>query len=161
MTGMAQRSRARRRDAAWNPPSKGGDVTVLFAALVAIPLLLPLVSGLGTVLYALPVIVMGVAAPRCLAAGRRSSNAMLWRVYALAAVLGAITATLATAAVVDHRLTTIAFYFGSAASVCFLLGLLPLARRNLLSATERLVDALLFDAVVVALGVWFVAVPGF
>src|SRR4051812_11087700 len=161
MTGMAQRSRARRRDAAWNPPSKGGDVTALFAALVAVPLLLPLVSKFGTVLYALPVIVMGVAAPRCIAAARRSSNPILWRVYAVAATLGAITASLAAAAVIDDRLTTVAFYFGSGASACFLLGLLPLARRNLLSASERLVDALLFDAVVVALGVWFIAVPGF
>ena len=29
---MGGTSRARRRDAAWNPPSKGGDVTALFAA---------------------------------------------------------------------------------------------------------------------------------
>src|SRR3954469_21968110 len=125
MTDMAQRSRARRRDAAWNPPSKGGDVTALFAALVAVPLLLPLVSEFGTVPYALPVIVMGVAAPRCIAAARRSSNPILWRVYAVAATLGAITAALAAAAVIDDRLTTVAFYFGSGASAGLLLRLPP------------------------------------
>jgi diguanylate cyclase (GGDEF)-like protein/putative nucleotidyltransferase with HDIG domain len=158
---MGGRTRPRRRDAAWNPPSTGGDVTALFAMLVAVPLLLPLLSGLANFLFLLPVVVMAVAAPRCIVAARSSSHPLLWRVYAVAAVLGAITAALATASVFDGRLTTIAFYFGSGASACFLAGLLPLVRRELLTATERLVDALLFDAVVVALGVWFVAVPGF
>jgi diguanylate cyclase (GGDEF)-like protein/putative nucleotidyltransferase with HDIG domain len=150
-----------RRDAAWNPPSKGGDVTVLFAVLAAVPLLLPLLSGLSGALFALPVLVMAVAAPRCLAAARRGAHPLLWRVYALAAVLGAATAALATASLLDERLTKPAFYLGFSASACFLLGLLPLVGRDLLSATERIVDALLFDAVIVALGVWFVALPGF
>ncbi|MEA2439023.1 MAG: hypothetical protein QOH76_447 [Thermoleophilaceae bacterium] len=151
-----------RRDAAWNPPSKGGDVTVLFAVLVSVPLLLPLLSGFGFVLFALPVIVMAFAAPRCVAAARRSAHPALWRTYALAAVLGGLASALATAAVLDGRLTTAAFYLGSGASLCFLLGLLPLLRRNLLEARlDRLVDALIFDAVVVPLAVWFVAVPGF
>jgi diguanylate cyclase (GGDEF)-like protein/putative nucleotidyltransferase with HDIG domain len=158
---MVGKVRPRRRDAAWNPPSSSGDVTALFAMLVAVPLLLPLLSGLAVLLFALPVIVMAVAAPRCLAAARRSPHPLLWRVYALAAVFGAITAALATASVLDSRLATVAFYFGAGASACFLAGLLPLVRRDLLTATERLVDAMLFDAVVVALGVWFVAVPGF
>jgi diguanylate cyclase (GGDEF)-like protein/putative nucleotidyltransferase with HDIG domain len=136
-------------------------VTALFAMLVAVPLLLPLLSGLADVLFLIPVAVMAVAAPRCIAAARRSSHPLLWRVYALAAVLGAITGALAAASVLDSRLTTVAFYVGSGASLCFLLGLLPFVRRELLTGTERLVDALLFDAVVVALGVWFVAVPGF
>ncbi|MEA2468771.1 MAG: hypothetical protein QOJ57_2897, partial [Thermoleophilaceae bacterium] len=158
---MVGKARPRRRDAAWNPPSSGGDVTALFAMLVAVPLLLPLLSGFAVLLFALPVIVMSVAAPRCLAAARRSPHPLLWRVYALAAVFGAITAALATASVLDSRLATVAFYFGAGASACFFAGLLPLVRRDLLTATERLVDALLFDAVVVALGVWFVALPGF
>jgi diguanylate cyclase (GGDEF)-like protein/putative nucleotidyltransferase with HDIG domain len=158
---MGRSTRPRRRDAAWNPPSKGGDVTALFAALVAVPLLLPLLSGAGVLLFVLPVVAMSVAAPRCLAVARQATHPLLWRVYALAAVLGAITAALATASLLDERFTTVAFYFGFGASVCFLAGLLPLVRRNLLTAGERLVDALLFDAVVVALGVWFVARPGF
>jgi diguanylate cyclase (GGDEF)-like protein/putative nucleotidyltransferase with HDIG domain len=150
-----------RRDAAWNPPSKGGDVTVLFAVLASVPLLLPLLSGFSGALFALPVLVMAVAAPRCLAAAQRGAHPLLWRVYALAAVLGAATAALATASLLDESLAKPAFYLGFSASACFLLGLLPLVGRDLLSATERMVDALLFDAVVVALGVWFVAIPGF
>jgi diguanylate cyclase (GGDEF)-like protein/putative nucleotidyltransferase with HDIG domain len=158
---MGVRGRTRRRDAAWNPPSTGGDATALFAVLVAVPLLLPLLSGLAVALFALPVVVMAVAAPRCIAAARRSNHPLLWRVFALAAVLGGISSLLATASLFDHRLATAAFYFGSITSVCFLAGLLPLVRRDIFGATERVVDALLFDAVVVALGVWFVAIPGF
>src|SRR2546423_1235338 len=86
-----------RRDAAWNPPSKGGDVTALFAVLVSVPLLLPLLPGFGYVLFALPVLVMAIAAPRCLAAARRSAHPLLWRTYALAAVPGGAAAAGATA----------------------------------------------------------------
>src|SRR3954471_3649149 len=99
-----------RRDAAWNPPSKGGDVTALFAMLVSVPLLLPLLSGFGFLLFALPVLVMALAAPRCLAAARRSRHPVLWRVYALAAVLGGLASAVATASPLDAHLTTIAFY---------------------------------------------------
>jgi diguanylate cyclase (GGDEF)-like protein/putative nucleotidyltransferase with HDIG domain len=136
-------------------------VTALFAVLVSVPLLLPLLSGLGFLLFVLPVLVMGVAAPRCLAAARRSPHPVLWRVYALAAVLGGAASAVATASPLDASLTKAAFYLGSGASICFLLGLLPLLRRNLLEARpDRLVDALIFDAVVVALGLWFIALPG-
>jgi diguanylate cyclase (GGDEF)-like protein/putative nucleotidyltransferase with HDIG domain len=159
---MGARARTRRRDAAWNPPAKGGDVTALFAMLVAVPLLLPLVSGFGFVLFALPALVMAVAAPRCLAAAKRAAHPLLWRTYALASVLGGGASVVATASLLDRSLTTVGFYLGSGASICFLLGLVPLLRRNLLQARlERLIDALIFDAVVVSLGVWFVALPCF
>jgi diguanylate cyclase (GGDEF)-like protein/putative nucleotidyltransferase with HDIG domain len=152
----------RRRDAAWNPPSTGSDVTALFAMLVAVPLLLPLLSGLSFVLFALPALAMAAAAPRCLAAARRSAHPLLWRVYALAAVLGGAASLVATASLLEQDLSTVAFYLGSGASLCFLVGLLPLLRRNLLQARlDRLVDALIFGAVVVSLGIWFVALPGF
>jgi diguanylate cyclase (GGDEF)-like protein/putative nucleotidyltransferase with HDIG domain len=59
-------------------------------------------------------------------------------------------------------LATPAFYLGFGTSICFLVGMLPMVRLNLRHASlERIADALLFDAVVVALGVWFVALPGF
>jgi diguanylate cyclase (GGDEF)-like protein/putative nucleotidyltransferase with HDIG domain len=151
-----------RRDAAWNPPSKSGDVTALFAVLVTVPMLLPLMPGFGYVLFVLPVLVMAIAAPRCLAAARRSAHPLLWRTYALAAVLGAGASAVATASLLDSRLTTVAFYLGSGASICFLAGLAPLLRRDLFEARpDRLVDALIFAAVVVPLGLWFVAMPGF
>jgi diguanylate cyclase (GGDEF)-like protein/putative nucleotidyltransferase with HDIG domain len=160
---MGGRGRTRtRRDAAWNPPQKGGDVTALFAILVAVPLLLPLLRNVGFVLFAMPALVMAVALSRCLAAARKAAHPLMWRVYALAAVLGAAASALATASLLDRALATPAFYLGSGASVSFLLGLAPLLRRNLLQARlDRLVDALIFAAVVASLGVWFVAIPGF
>src|SRR5436305_14024503 len=123
---MGGRARTRRRDAAWNPPSKGGDVTALFAMLVAVPLLLPLLSGFSFVLFALPALVMAVATPRCLSAARRAERPLLWRTYALAAVLGGCASAVATASLIDGSLATVAFYLGSGASICFLAGLLPL-----------------------------------
>src|SRR5436190_1266697 len=92
-----------RRDAAWNPPSKAGDVTAMFAVLVSVPLLLPLLPGFGYVLFALPVLVMAIAAPRCLAAARRSPHPLLWRTYALAAVLGAGASAVAATGRANRR----------------------------------------------------------
>src|SRR3954470_6604823 len=158
---MGRRGRAR-KDAAWNPPSKGGDVTALFSVLVSVPMLLPLLPGFGYVLFVLPVLAMAIAAPRCLAAARRSTHPLLWRTYALAALLGAGTSAVAAASLLDSRLTTVAFYLGSAVSICFVAGLAPLLRRDLFEARpDRLVDALIFATVVVPLGLWFVALPGF
>jgi diguanylate cyclase (GGDEF)-like protein/putative nucleotidyltransferase with HDIG domain len=159
---MGGRARPR-RDAAWNPPAKGGDVTALFAMLVAVPLLLPLLSGFGPVLFAVPALVMALNVPRCLAkAARPDSNSLVWRTYALAAVLGFLCSAVAAASLFDDGLTKPAFYLGFGASACFLAGLLPLIPSTLKSGhTERLVDALIFDSVVGALSVWFVAIPGY
>jgi diguanylate cyclase (GGDEF)-like protein/putative nucleotidyltransferase with HDIG domain len=134
----------------------------MFAVLVAVPLLLPLLSGLAFLLFALPLVVMAVALPRCLAAARRSTMPLLWRTFALAAALGGAASGLAAAAVISPELETAAFYVGFGTSICFLAAVVPLVRRNLRGVSkQRLADALLFDTVVVALGVWFVAVPGF
>ena len=134
----------------------------MFALLVAVPLLLPLLSGFAFLLFALPLVVMAVALPRCLAAARRSTIPGLWLTYAVAAALGGAASAVATASAFAPGLTTVAFYLGFGVSICFLGGMLPLVRRNLNTASrQRLADALLFDTVVLALGVWFVAVPGF
>src|SRR5215212_1439290 len=107
-----------RRDAAWNPPSKGGDVTALFAMLVAVPLLLPLLDGLGPLLFAVPALALAAATPRCLAAAARSQSPLMWRIYAAGAAFGAAASALAAASLVDDGLTTAALYLGSGASVC-------------------------------------------
>src|SRR4051794_3311697 len=114
-----------RRDAAWNPPRTGGDATAMFALLVAIPLLLPLLSGLAFLLFALPLLVMAVAVPRCLAAARRSATPALWRIYALAAALGGAASGVATAAAFIPDAATVAFYLGFGTSICFLAGMVP------------------------------------
>src|SRR2546423_13901141 len=111
-----------RRDAAWNPPSKSGDVTALFAVLVSVPLLLPLLPEFGYVLFALPVLVMVVAAPRCLAAARRSPHPLLWRTYALAAAPSAGASSAASPSPLDRRLGPVPVLLGhvsaSRLSVC-------------------------------------------
>ena len=159
---MGGRARPRRA-AAWNPPAKGGDVSALFAILVAFPLLLPLLSGFGAVLFILPALVMALNVPRCLStAARRPGNRLVWRTYALAAVLGFLCSAVAAASLFDDRLATPAFYLGFGASACFLAGLLPLIPKTLKNGrTERLVDALIFNSVVGALSVWLVAIPGY
>src|SRR4051812_27895307 len=159
---MGGTSRARRRDAAWNPPSKGGDVTALFAVLVAVPLLLPLLSGLVPLLFVVPALALAAATPRCLSAAARSPRPWMWRTYAAGAASGSAASAVAAASLLDESFTTVAFYLGSGASICLLAGLAPLVRRNLLrSRLERVLDALIFDAVVVSLGVWFIGLPGF
>src|SRR3954469_5945412 len=159
---MGGTSRARRRDAAWNPPSKGGDVTALFAVVVAVPLLLPLLSGLVPLLLVVPALALAAATPRCLSAAARSPRPWMWRIYAAGAASGSAASAVAAASLLDESFTTVAFYLGSGASICLLAGLAPLVRRSLLrSRLERVVDALIFDALVVSLGVWFIGLPGF
>src|SRR3954447_24297780 len=105
---MGGTSRTRRRDAAWNPPSKGGDVTALFAMLVAVPLLMPLLSCLGPLLFAVPALALAAAVPRCLAASARSSSPGMWRVFALGAASASAASAVAAASLLDERLTTVA-----------------------------------------------------
>src|SRR4051812_26016238 len=141
---MGGKARAPRRDAAWNPPSKGGDVTALFAMLVAVPLLMPLLSGLGPLLFAVPALALAAAVPRCLAAAARSPHPGMWRAYAVGAASASAASAVAAASLLDDSLATVAFYLGSGASICLLVGLVPLLRRSLLrSRLERVVDALI------------------
>src|SRR4051812_32776148 len=119
---MGRRARPR-RDAAWNPPATGGDVTALFAMLVAVPLLLPLLSGFGAALFAVPALVMALNVPRCLStAARRPGDRLVWRTYALAALLGCLCSAVAAASLFDGSLAKPAFYLGFGASSCFLAG---------------------------------------
>jgi diguanylate cyclase (GGDEF)-like protein/putative nucleotidyltransferase with HDIG domain len=136
-------------------------VTALFAVLVAVPLVLPIFTRFAAIAFVLPLLAMGVAFPRCVAAARRSESPLLWRTYALAALLGAVTAALGALSAFASGFARPAFYLGLCVSVCFVVGLVPVVWRRVREAQmERIVDALLFDAVVVALGVWFVVAPG-
>src|SRR5919107_5311465 len=142
---MRRRSTRGRRDAAWNPPAKGGDVTALFAVLIAVPLVLPVITQFTVILFVLPMVAMGVALPRCLAAARRSEVPGFWRVYALAALLGAATSAVAALSAFAPGLAKPAFYLGLSVSVCFAVGLLPVVWQRIRNASmERLADALLF-----------------
>src|SRR5436305_1229922 len=158
---MARRTRPR-RDAAWNPPAKGGDVTGLFAMLVSVPLLLPLLSHYSFLAFVLPFASCTLATPRCLAAARGRPSPSAWAAFAAGTALAAVASALAATSQAYDALTKPAFYVGAAASCCLLAGAAIGARRVLprLSAA-RAVDALLLDAVVVAMAAWFVAKPAF
>src|SRR5438552_513765 len=162
ITAGMGRQRRPRRDAAWNPPSGGGDATPLFAVLAAASLLVPLASRFGFVLFAIPLVTCALAVPRCLAAARERDPAAAWRSLAGAAALAAVASGLAAGSAAAPVLVTPAFYVGAGASALLLGGVARIARRSIAGAsTERIVDALLLDSVVVALAVWFVAIPGF
>src|SRR5947209_13802726 len=158
---MARRTRPR-RDAAWNPPARGGDVTGLFAVLVSVPLVLPLLSHYSFLAFVLPFASCTLATPRCLAAARGRPFPSAWGAFAAATALAAVASALAASSEAYDGLTKPAFYVGAAASCCLLAGTAIGARRVLprLSAA-RAVDALLLDAVVIAMAAWFVAKPAF
>ena len=157
------RRQRRRRDAAWNPPPSGGDVTGLFAALAAGPLLVPVVVRHSYVLFVLPLVALVAAAPRCWSAARkRPRDVIAWRLLAIGCSFCAVACALAAATSVDTALGTPAFYLGSSGSLGLLTSAALFLRRWAAGAElARLIDALLFDAVVLAAGIYFVAIPGF
>src|SRR5947209_4066336 len=153
----------RRNDAAWNPPSSGTDVTAMFGALVAIPLFVPFLSRHRYIAFAVPCAVLLAAARRCWgAAASRPLDRAAWRVLGLGNAMCAVASALAAASPLGSGLVKAALYAGSSGSLALLSAAALLARRWATGARlERLVDALLFNAVVIAVGVYFVAVPGF
>src|SRR5947209_8563760 len=153
----------RRRDQIWNPPKKGGDVTTLFAVIVGVPLLLPFVARFSFVLFGVPLVILTWCVPRCLRAARvHPRDALAWRVLGASAGIAAAASAMAVAAAISADLSWPAFYVGAGASVALPAGVALRAGRAMLGASlERLVDALLFDAVVAAVGIYFVVVPGF
>ena len=135
----------------------------MFGALMAIPLLLPFVARHRYVAFALPCLVLLVAARRCWgAATRRPLDRNAWRVLGVGNAMCAVAAALAAASPLGGGLVKAALYAGSSGSLGLLVAAALLARRWATGARlERVVDALLFDAVVIAVGVYFVVVPGF
>src|SRR5205807_293505 len=113
------------------------------------PLLLPVIAHHSYMLFALPCLVLAVAAPRCWATGRRRiRDRAAWRVLAIGAGLCSIASALAAASPLGSGLVHAALYTGSSGSIALLVAAMLLARRWARGARlERLVDALLFDAV--------------
>jgi diguanylate cyclase (GGDEF)-like protein/putative nucleotidyltransferase with HDIG domain len=145
-------------------PTRSNDVTALFAGMVATPMVLPLVGvDVGDVTFLIPFVLMLFAAVRARVAARRvPERRRAWIALAGAAGLGAASAAMVVFSAVAGLDPGPAFYPGAAASLCLLAAAAAIARRAL--ATTRLestVDALLLAVVVTAIGVMFVAVPGF
>ena len=143
-------------------PSRKSDVTAAFAALVAVPMILPFVGvDLGDFTFAVPFALLVFAAFRCLAAARREGpRRAVWTICAVASVLAAAAAGLAVATALAGVSSTPAFYLGAGGSIGLLVAMSCFAARSLSGARmERIVDADLFG-VVVALSLEFVALPG-
>ena len=145
------------------PPSRKSDVTAAFAALVAVPMMLPIAGvDLGDFTFAVPFALLVFAAMRCLAAARREGpRRAMWTICAVTSALAAAAAGLAVATALAGVSSAPAFYLGAGGSLGLLVAMSWFAARSLSGArTERIVDAILFGLVVVALSLEFVAVPG-
>ncbi len=144
-------------------PSRKTDVTAAFAALVAVPMMLPLAGvDLGDFTFAVPFALLVLATFRCLAAARREGpRRAVWTICAATSALAAAAAALAVATALAGVSSAPAFYLGAGGSLGLLVAMSWFAARSLSGARmERIVDAILFGMVVVALSLEFVAVPG-
>jgi diguanylate cyclase (GGDEF)-like protein len=148
----------------WHPPARGQDVTALFAALVAIPMVLPLVGlSVGDLTFAIPFGLLLFAAFRCAGAARRVLERRgTWLALMVAAGTGAGSSALAVATGIAGSSSRLPFYLGGAASTAMVLAMALWARRALHGVRmERVVDALLLGCVLAAGAIYFVAIPGF
>ena len=148
----------------WHPPARSRDVTSLFAALVAVPVLLPLAGiDVGDVTFAIPFALLLFAAVRAAAAARAVPERRgMWWALSLAAATAAVSSAVAVATSVAGSSSRPAFYLGAAGSVLLFAAMALWARRALEGVRmERVVDALLLACVVAAGATYFVAVPGF
>jgi diguanylate cyclase (GGDEF)-like protein/putative nucleotidyltransferase with HDIG domain len=152
---------ARRRDASWNPHGSGGDSTGLFAVLIAVPLVLPLIVQLSFLLFLVPLVLLAVGAARAFAVARHRAPALGWRLIGTSCAAASAASALGAAAAIDPDLTRAALVVGAAASVLLVVSAVPFLRRALShGAHDLVVDALLIDGVVASLAAWFVVRPG-
>jgi diguanylate cyclase (GGDEF)-like protein len=109
------------------------------------------------------IVACALAVHRCAAAARRCPQRRgVWALLGTANFFGAIAAVLALIVAVAGDGATAALYVGLAGSVGLLAGVGVLARQNLPGARlDQLGDAVLLSTLVVALGGFWVAIPGF
>jgi diguanylate cyclase (GGDEF)-like protein len=148
----------------WHPPARRQDVTALFAALVAIPVLLPVVGlSVGDITFVIPFALLTFATVRAAAAARRVAERRgMWSALVVGLVVAAASSALAVATDIAGTSSRVAFYLGAVASVALVLAMALWARRALAGVRmERLVDALLLGCVTSAGAIYFVAIPAF
>ena len=154
----------RRSDALSASSTKAGDITGLFAIIAAAPILLPALGvELASLAFAVPVVVLAYATMRCAAATRRTrERRRVWLALTATAGLAAVASSVGLAAGLLGGSADTAFYFGLSASLILVVATLLLARQSLRGTRlDALVEVLIFAALVAALGVYFVALPGF
>ncbi len=146
------------------PIRRRTDTTAVFACLVSLPFLLPLFGvHVSDVAFAVPLVMLLFATVRCAQASAISApRRWMWRSFAASTAFAAAASVLALASAVTGGTLTAAFYLGTLGSVGLLAAGLFLAWRTLRGARlERVVDALLWCAVIAALGIYIVVIPGF
>ena len=140
------------------------DTTTVFACLVSLPFLLPVFGvKIGDVAFAVPLVMLIFATVRCARASAVSAQRRaMWRSLAAACALAAAASLLALVSAVTGGALTAAFYLGTLGSVGLLTAAVLLAGPTLRRARlERVVDALLWCAVIAAVGTYVVVIPGF
>jgi diguanylate cyclase (GGDEF)-like protein/putative nucleotidyltransferase with HDIG domain len=146
------------------PIRRRTDTTTVFGCLVSLPFLLPLFGvHISDIAFAVPLVMLLFATVRCAQASTRSAHRRgMWRALTAACASAAAASAIALASAVAGGTLTVAFYFGTLGSIGLLVAGSLLAWRTLRGARlERIVDALLWCAVIAASGTYFVVIPGF
>ena len=148
-----------------NPsPSSSNDVSALFViAIAAGPFLLPVLGvDVGDIVFALPALVLGLAAAAGLAAARHApSRRAIWLWLSVGMGAAATASAIAVVSALANLSLKGAFYIGFAGTVALVCGAVQLARFGWPRAKpEQLFDGLLVGFLVLALGLYYVAVPG-
>jgi diguanylate cyclase (GGDEF)-like protein/putative nucleotidyltransferase with HDIG domain len=133
----------------------------MFALLVAVPLLLPVVVHLSFLLFAIPLAVLALGAGRAFSVARRRAPRAAWVMLGLSAMVAAIASGVGAMGAIDASLTRPALYVGAGGSALLVAAAIPMLVRALRHGERTLVvDALLIDGVVLSLAAWFVVLPG-
>jgi hypothetical protein len=147
------------------PVTAPRDISALFVlAIAAGPFLLPVIGvDVGDIGFAVPALFLGAAAIAGFStAGRARERRAIWVWLALAATAAAVASGIALASSLANVGLKGAFYLGLLGTAGLLGGAIQMARRGWPSARpEQLFDGLLIGLLVLALGIYYVALPGF
>ena len=128
------------------------------------PFLLPAVGlSLADVVFVLPMVACTAAAVRCAGAARRAPvRRASWLLFAGAALAAALASGAGFVSSVSGMSLTSAYYAGFSGSVALAAASVRLAlMRQSPPRPEQLFDAVLTSGLIAAVGVYYVAVPGF
>ena len=156
-------SARRRTDGVGAASRTSGDMTALFALVVASPMLLPAVGISLSDLAFVPTVGVALYACACCARAtrRHGPRRKVWMAMTAVSALVILAAAAGVAAELLGAEPTIAFYLGSLASVGLLAGASLLAVRSLAHATfDGLSEGLICCVVIACVSVYFVVVPG-
>ncbi len=145
--------------------SAPSDISALFVlAIAAGPFLLPVLGvDVGDIAFAVPALVLGMAAIAGLAAaGRTRSRRAVWVWLSVAAAVAALASGIAVASALANIGLKGAFYLGFLATAALVGAAVELARLGWARAKpEQLFDGLLIGLLLLTVGIYYVAIPGF